>query len=168
MKKSIIFFIAIALLLSFSLVSFSQVKKPYTIEIRSSKKIDRYTYQFEIWIKSNTAVNITSYQCSFKYNNSIVNSGELKFNYVNNSCQLNNKPITYKLFTLNDLIAFASGPGNDIVKGEKRIGTFTIKNTNEFKKGERINLQWNFDGAEKTIILGNDFEEITNSFNFLK
>jgi hypothetical protein len=140
----------------------------YQIEIKNSKKINNKTYEAEIYIKAQKKINLSAYQCAFTFNEKILNSGILKYEYVQGSSELNNKPLTSQIVTSGNqlILAFASGPGFEQIYIEKRIGTFRLTSTKDFIKKEKINLQWNFDGPINTIILGTDSKNITNYFNF--
>ena len=145
------------LLLLFSIFVFPQGNNnAYQIEVKSSKKINNKTYEAEIYIKAPKKINLSAYQGAFTFNQKILSGGTLKYEYVQGSSQLNNKPMTSQIVTSNNqlMLAFASGPGLEQIDKEKRIGTFRLTSTKDFVKNEKIYLEWNFDNKINTIIMG--------------
>lgn len=140
----------------------------YQIEVTTSKKINNRTYEIEIYIKVPKKINLFAYQCAFTFNEKILNGGTLKYEYVQGSSQLNNKPFTSQIVISNNqkILVFASAPGFEQIETEKRIGTFRLTSTKDFVKNEKIYLEWNFDSKINTIIMGTDSQNITNWFYF--
>lgn len=108
---------------------------------------------------------LTSYQCAFSFNQSVLLSN-LSFQYIPESSELVNQPDLY--IGVDNIdgeyeLTFVSYIGNDIITSTKSlIGRFIISadNLSELKK---LNLQWNFDGTINTILTGENFDNITNT-----
>jgi hypothetical protein len=128
-------------------------------------KPNPYTFEFDVYIKSNGADFIlTSYQCSFSFNKTIRNGGNLSFNLIEGSSELTNYPsaaigidnsgTTWKL-------QFASNSGSDIISNQnKKVGRFRISNTNVWAN-VLPEIKWNFAGLNNTILTDINFNDIT-------
>ncbi len=125
------------ILLLISHVTFINAEVNYSMELRNGVMIDHRTYEFEVYIKAtNQDFILTSYQCVFLFNTSIINNGYLTFSYVDGTSELNNEPVLsvgIKDFSGTKKLTFASLPGNEIIhQNDIRIGKFRFKNTTTF------------------------------------
>jgi len=141
------------------------------MSLNNAEKVDSYTFEFDVTIKSTGSnFTLTSYQCSFSFNQLIINGGNISFNYVGSTSQLNNPPslaIGYDSISGAPRLHFASNAGNDnITSTEKKVGRFRVQNSNIF--GNYCpDLTWNFDGLSNTILTGSGFTNITVPNNHL-
>ena len=160
-------YLLLLFLLASSVMLFPQSDNSYQIDIKNVKQTNSKTYEFEVYIKTPKSINLTSYQCIFTFNQSVINSGDLKLEYISNSSQLVNKPIKSELlFVDNQLqLAFASGPGLEQINGQKMIGKFRLSNTSDFTK-DKLDLQWLLSGETGTIFSGTNYKNITTDFIF--
>lgn len=164
--------ICFAVLLMFTIALKSQVQ--YEMSVSSIELVNENNLEFEVHIKSlSGSFELTSYQCAFTFNKTIINGGELNLFYINGSSQLNNIPtasVGIKTDQISDELTFASMPGSDMITtASKRVGRFQLQNTNSFSiSSEYIsNLTWDFDGWITTIVTGTGFADITNSNNHI-
>ena len=133
---------------------------------------DSKHYQFDILLKSQGGdFELTSYQCSFKFNNAITNGGTLSFSYVSSSSELNNPPSSGGCFILNTdgspELAFGSNVGNDLISSTyKKLGKFQITNTVNFPATDP-GIAWDFSGSIQTIFTGTGFSDITNDGQYI-
>lgn len=146
--------------------NFSQSQLDYTMSLSNGVKVNYNTIEFDITIKStSSSFTLTSYQCSFLFNCSIANGGELSFNYIEGSSQLNNLPtlgVGINTCDAEPKLTFAAMPGSDIVTDSNTlVGRFRLTSTNAFADLDP-NIIWNFDGYVATIVMGDNFQNITN------
>lgn len=137
------------------------------VTITNINKANSKVYEFDIFMDG-TNLNITSYQCALGFNQNMINGGTLTFEYITGTCEINNPP-TFGL-GVNSTdgpreLTFGSGPGNDIINSQKRLGKFRLINTVNYPN-EELNLSWNFAGAISTIFTGAGFSDITNTLLF--
>jgi len=132
-------------------------------------KINDRTIEFDVLVKAlNTNFNLTSYQCSFLFNSALANGGQLSFDYIDGSSQLNNLP-TFAI-GLNSCdgepkLTFASMAGSDIItETNVCVGRFRLANTASFLNVDP-NIRWNFGGIVSTILTGESFQNITIPVN---
>lgn len=144
---------------------FGQSKPDYNMSLSNGIKINDNVIEFDVLIKgANTNFNLTSYQCSFLFNNEITNGGELTFTYIDGSSQLSNLP-TFGI-GINDIdnepkLTFASMAGSDqINQSNIVVGRFRLTNTVAFSNVDP-NINWNFEGFVATILTGDNFQDIT-------
>lgn len=159
-------YINILFVFLFAYSLFAQSNNAYQIELRNVKSVDKKTYEFEVYIKAPKDINISAYQCAFTFNKKMLSGGEMTLEYISGTSQMVNKPIAAKIEPNGNHLAFASGPGFEQIKYEKLLGKFRIKNTTDFIKNEKINLQWDFTSVINTIITGTNSDEITKWFYF--
>lgn len=163
-KLKILFGIAIIFYFSQSLILAEQA---FTIIIRDGIQLDSYTYEFDIYIRSNEGeFELTSFQCSLCIKNNDFRKNQISFFYIENSSELNNIPslaIGVNKPDSNLLLTLASFPGTDnITEEERRVGRFAIESSIPFSWAD-LGIKWNFEGNHATILTGNSFTDITNS-----
>ncbi len=154
MKYSFKIILFLTLLLNAS--SFAQ----YEMVIQNDQQTGPSVYEFEVFVKSTSdTINLTSYQLCFSFNANIANGGNLTFEYIPSSSELNNKPDknnqviadpleanTQNLFAASDV------PNTDIINTTGAIlGRFRIVNSVTFAI-INSNLSWNFLGIFQTEI----------------
>lgn len=141
----------------------------YNMKLTNGVKVNDNTIEFDVLVKGvQSTFTLTSYQCSFSFNSSIANGGELMFNYIDGTSELINLP-TFAIGINTDdnqsKLTFASMPGADIVnEANIRVGRFRLTNTIAFANLDP-NIQWNFTGNVSTILTGDNFQNITAPLN---
>lgn len=147
--------------------NYSQID--YNMSLSNGAVINNNVIEFDVLIKGiNTNFNLTSYQCSFLFNNEISNGGQLSFTYIDGTCELNNLP-AYGVGINNtdgeQKLTFASMAGSDLIPNyEVRVGRFRLQNTTSFSNVDP-NIRWNFSGYVSTILTGDQFQNITVPVN---
>ncbi|MEE9432508.1 MAG: T9SS type A sorting domain-containing protein [Melioribacteraceae bacterium] len=159
-KKQFLFLVSFLIFLTSTSTILSSPSYIMSI-VRSYNSLDK-TIELNIFIESeDESFELTSYQCALNIDG-IVTSKRLKFNYVNGSSELINKPNIYVGIDKLDgemKLTFVSYIGKDIItKQKKMVGKFLLE---RIEKNE-FDIQWNFDGVISTIITGNSFSNITN------
>ena len=152
-------------------VLFSQTN--YLMTLTNPVQNDSKSLEFEIKIKSSdTDFILSSYQCSLTFNLNLLENDSISLEYLSNSSQLGNAPISIIGYDSSDGInklIFVSGIGSDVIsKEEKLIGKFKISSSVDFTV-DNLHLMWNFTGSANTILTGTDFADITvpnNHLNF--
>ncbi|MGE5805302.1 MAG: hypothetical protein ACM34M_05880, partial [Ignavibacteria bacterium] len=164
--RYVVYLILLISLFSNSFI-YSQVN--YVMSIDNGRYINNNTFEFDIYINSNTEpFELTSYQCVLSFNKNLAKDGTLRFIYVDGSSDLSNFPVSSIGINSTDNfkeLTFASMPGSDnISKDSKKVGTFQLESSNSFEinKGE---ISWNFDGMIGTILTGSQYENITQPSN---
>ena len=138
----------------------------YLMSLSNPQIIDDKNIEFDVNIKSNgQAFVLTSYQCVFDINSEFLNDSSFCFEYIPSSSQMKNSPI-YGVGCVkidgSRKIHFASGAGKDTIDNHSvKIGRFKIRKSS-YLLIDSLNLKWSFTGIYKTIITGENFEEITN------
>lgn len=156
----------LTLLLCFFALSISKAEVIYTMELKNGIFIDQRTYEFEIYIMADQGdFTLNAYQCSFLFNKAIINYGILSFEYIQGTCELNNKP-AYGIGVSGSfwmpVLTFASYVGQDLIQNTiKRLGKFRIRNSVTFG-GNLPAIKWQFGNLYPTIICGNGYKNITN------
>ena len=141
----------------------------YIMQIENETLTDDCVIEFEVVIKSIEAdFNLTSYQCSFSFNNEALDKEELEFSYIDGTSELSNPPssaIGNKSFGENHHLTFASRAGNDVIPTEgKVIGKFRIENSKPIL-AVNPNLFWDFDQINNTILTDELYRNIVNPDN---
>lgn len=157
------------ILLSFLAASLCYSQIDYNMSLSNGAIINNNVIEFDVLIKGiNNNFNLTSYQCSFLFNNEISNGGQLSFTYIEGTCELNNLP-AYGIGINNtdgeQKLTFASMAGSDLItNNEVRVGRFRLQNTTPFSNVDP-NIRWNFSGYVSTILTGDQFQNITVPVN---
>jgi hypothetical protein len=156
-------------LMTFVISNLSFSQPDYNMSLNNGVRVNLNTIEFDISIKSlNTSFNLTSYQCSFLFNNAVANGGQLSFTYIDGSSQLSNLPtfaIGINSFDGQPKLTFASMAGTDLISNnEVVVGRFRLKNTNAFANVDP-NISWSFGGFVSTILTGESFQNITTPVN---
>lgn len=155
--------------LFFTLQIFVQAQAHYLMKLTNPVQLNNKTLEFDLIIKSTGEdFSLSSYQCSFSFDLNIGLNDSIRFNYIENSSELDNYPVNVIGYDttdgLNKLI-FVSGIGNDLITSEEKlVGKFTIYSSLEFSE-ENLKLEWNFKGSANTIVTGDNFTNITDSLN---
>lgn len=157
------------LLISLVITSSSLSQVDYQMTLSNGVKVNETTIEFDVIIKSlNNNFTLTSYQCSFLFNQEIANGGQLSFTYVNGSSQLSNLPSFAVGINSNDgeyKLTFASMAGSDLITpAEIVVGRFRIQNSISLINIDP-NIRWCFSGFVTTILTGENFQNITSSAN---
>ncbi len=154
----------------FILLSYLIIAQPtYLMNLGSPQVINNETIEFDVNIESTGGYFIlTSYQCVFDVNSEFLNDTSFCFEYIPSSSELSNTPI-YGLGCCNvdglKKIHFASSAGRDSITNHfLRVGRFRIKKS-AYLLIDSLNVNWTFDGIYKTILTGENFQEITESSN---
>ena len=150
-----------------SSLTYSQVN--YVMSIDNGRYINNNTFEFDIYIKSNTEpFELTSYQCVLSFNKNLAIDGTLRFNYIDGSSDLSNFPVSSIGINSTDNLkelTFASMPGSDnISDNSKKVGTFQLESSNSFEIN-KPEISWNFNGMIGTILTGSQYENITQPSN---
>lgn len=146
---------------------FSQVN--YNMTLSNGVRVDENTIEFDVLIKSlNDNFTLTSYQCSFLFNQEIANGGQLSFTYITGSSQLSNLP-TFAIGINNSdgehKLTFASMAGSDLITTSNIVvGRFRLQNSVPIPNIDP-NIRWSFSGFVSTILTGENFLNITSSVN---
>ena len=164
MPQKIIFSSFLLGMFLFSTVSFPQTR--YNMIVSNVEMVGDGIIEFEVNIKSiDDSFILTSYQCSFIFNEEMGKGDRLSLNYIVGTSQLSNEPIL--AVGVNELygkskLTFASLPGLDTITNSiVRIGRFRFLIKTTFINAEP-NITWNFDGFVTTILTGESFQNITN------
>ncbi|MGE5812347.1 MAG: T9SS type A sorting domain-containing protein [Ignavibacteria bacterium] len=157
------------LLISLFSTSFIYSQVNYVMSIDNGRYINNNTFEFDIYINSNTEpFELTSYQCVLSFNKNLAKDGTLRFIYVDGSSDLSNFPVSSIGINSTDNfkeLTFASMPGSDnISKDSKKVGTFQLESSNSFEIN-KAEISWNFDGMIGTILTGSQYENITQPSN---
>jgi hypothetical protein len=162
------------LLLIATIVSFvggdSFAQTDYIMSIVNDEKINDNTIEFDVFIRSALSTFVlTSYQCSFAFNQHIINNGNLSFSYIPQTSELDTLiPATSIGLVDQDgyyFLTFASLPGNETISTTgKKVGRFRLTNSNIFTN-EGLNIKWGIGGYVPTLLTGNAFSDITNRLN---
>ncbi len=157
------------LLISLVITSSSLSQVDYQMTLSNGVKVNETTIEFDVIIKSlNYNFTLTSYQCSFLFNQEIANGGQLSFTYVNGSSQLSNLPSFAVGINSNDgeyKLTFASMAGSDLITpADIVVGRFRIQNSISLANIDP-NIRWCFSGFVTTILTGENFQNITSSAN---
>ncbi len=141
----------------------------YIMQIENETLTDDCVIEFEVVIKSTeTDFNLTSYQCSFSFNNEALNENNLKFEYIQGTSELTNPPssaIGNKSFSGTHHLTFASRAGTDVIPKEgKVIGKFRLENSEPIL-AVNPNLFWDFDQINNTILTDEQYRNIVNPDN---
>ena len=147
-------------------VTFSQ---NYMMSVENINQTDT-TYEFDVTItKTVSDFYLSSYQCSFNFNNAVANGGKLTFSYIPGSSELLNSP-TYSI-GVNTLdgnmeMAFASAafPLEKITSVKKTVGRFRLHNSVSFGKYP-FGLKWCFNGNSCTVVLNGKYQDITTKIS---
>lgn len=158
-----VWFLVLYFLLSSNLI-FAQPN--YSMKLSNGVKVNANTIEFDVTIKStNSSFVLTSYQCSFLFNQSISNGGQLSFTYIEGSSQLSNLPSFAIGINNTDgeaKLTFASMAGSDQITTQKKVvGRFRLQNNVALINADP-NIQWNFEGFVSTILTGEFFQNITS------
>ncbi|MGE5847620.1 MAG: T9SS type A sorting domain-containing protein [Ignavibacteria bacterium] len=164
--RYVVYLILLISLFSNSFI-YSQVN--YVMSIDNGRYINNNTFEFDIYINSNTEpFELTSYQCVLSFNKNLAKDGTLRFIYVDGSSDLSNFPVSSIGINSTDNfkeLTFASMPGSDnISKDSKKVGTFQLESSNSFDIN-KAEISWNFDGMIGTILTGSQYENITQPSN---
>jgi len=132
--------------------SFAQYQMILTNDIQTSPT----EYEFDVFVKSTSGtIDLTSYQLVFKFNNGIVNGGNLSFSYLSGSSDLSNPPNVGVGITddgASQNLTTASNPGHDYVStSDVKIGRFKLTNTVPFSI-QMTNVAWDFAGGNATEV----------------
>ena len=164
MPHKIIYSSFLLVMYIFSTVSLPQTR--YNMIVSNVEMFGDGIIEFEVSIKSiDDSFILTSYQCSFVFNEEMGKGDRLSFNYIGGTSQLSNEPIL--AVGINELygkskLTFASWPGLDTITNSiVRIGRFRFQNKTSFADTEP-NITWNFEGFVTTILTGELFQNITN------
>lgn len=142
----------------------------YEMDIKDVNHSGANELEFNITIRGvENPFTLTSYQVSLALANLNQLPDDVQFSYVENSTQLSNSP-SYGVHASNSdgkpEVTFAALPGTDTIMNEALIvGTFKI--TSVSVDLSEVNLKWDFEGINSTIILGDDFLNITSPANHL-
>ncbi|MGE5798082.1 MAG: T9SS type A sorting domain-containing protein [Ignavibacteria bacterium] len=164
--RYVVYLILLISLFSNSFI-YSQVN--YVMSIDNGRYINNNTFEFDIYINSNTEpFELTSYQCVLSFNKNLAKDGTLRFIYVDGSSDLSNFPVSSIGINSTDNfkeLTFASMPGSDnISKDSKKVGTFQLETWNSFEIN-KAEISSNFDGMIGTILTGSQYENITQPSN---
>lgn len=161
------------ILLSITFITLStysvKAQPDYEMSLTNGDMISDTEIEFDIVLRAiNTTFTLTSYQCSFSFNDAVRNGGELTFSFVEGSSNLSNLPafgIGVNTFDGDPKLTFASMAGEDLInESTVVVGRFKITNTVPFNNVDP-NINWNFGGFVSTIITGDAFQDITNPNN---
>lgn len=158
------------LLLTFLVIpQFCLSQVDYQMTLSNGVKVNETAIEFDVLIKSlNSNFTLTSYQCSFLFNQEIANGGQLSFTYVNGSSQLSNLPSFAVGVNNNDgeyKLTFASMAGSDLITpSEIVVGRFRLQNSISLSNIDP-DIRWCFGGIVTTILTGENFQNITSSAN---
>ena len=158
------------LVLIISNTSFSDTE--YFIEVSNIERVNNSTFEFDVYIKAQTAqFELTSYQCAFSFNTNISSSPSFVFSYINGSSQLTNIPPAAGIGVNNSdgelKLTFASLPGKEFISSKYlKIGRFRLSTSGIFNE-QSPEIKWCFSGKINTIFTGANFEEVTDSSNYV-
>ena len=156
------------LVLIISNTSFSDTE--YFIEVSNIERVNNNTFEFDVYIKAQTAqFELTSYQCAFSFNTNISSSPSFVFSYINGSSQLTNIPPAAGIGVNNSdgelKLTFASLPGKEFISSKYlKIGRFRLSTSGIFNE-QSPEIKWCFSGKINTIFTGANFDEVTDSRN---
>ncbi|MEO8399982.1 MAG: hypothetical protein ABI550_09250, partial [Ignavibacteriaceae bacterium] len=152
-------------ILAFAFSAFA-AQPSYEMKIDNPALINEKTVEFDITIQSKDQnFLLTSYQCVLEVNSNLSADTSIKFEYINSTSDLSNPPsygIGFGMMDGAPKIHFASFPGNDTITNKIiKIGRFRVTDDNPFQI-DSLKIQWDFESLNKTILTGDNFEEITN------
>ncbi len=137
----------------------------YLMDLSSPQIVDEKTIEFDVNLRSTEQDFIlTSYQCAFNIDSQFLNDTSFCFEYIPSTSQLSNAPL-YGI-GCNKLdgtrkIHFASSAGEDTITTHPiRVGRFVIKKSPSVII-DTLHINWAFDGIYRTILTGENFQEIT-------
>lgn len=158
--------LVVALLNTF--IKDSVAQPDYLMSAANVEKVNSSTYEFDVYIKS-TGINftLTSYQCVFSFNQTVINNGTLNFSFIPGTSELVNLPPAAAIGLLSSfgsyVLTFASMPEEEIISSvNKKVGRFRLTNSVPYTI-TTFNLRWRFTGLLATILTGTGFNDITNS-----
>lgn len=166
--KTIVLFLTIVT--SYPIKLYSQTQPGYLMSIANVQRMNNNIYEFDVYMRSTGSIfHLTSYQCVFSFNQSIINNGSLTFSYIQGTSELQYIPPATAVGLINTygayVLTFASLPESELITSvSKRVGRFRLTNSVSFLNTS-INLRWRFIGLVKTILTGSSFTNITNTFN---
>lgn len=181
-------FIGIFMLIAF----FIKAQNPtYEMYVTNESQPDSKTYQFDVYLLSTgkNTLELANVQFGLGFDTSITNGGTLNFSYVKGSSQLksNQSPVNVSIskpsdvYIINDIpFRFVNqlarpGPGSgnaSIISSIKnkcdspgtRIGTYILKNTEEFKPNSTCkHIFSNVNGAGRSRTIVNAYVEKMNT-----
>lgn len=138
----------------------------YEMKIDDCEKISESQFEFSVYLNGlEDDFVVTSYQGVFAFNQDVLNSDSLYFEFVPESSEMPSlapNKVHIDTVGVNIRLMFASGIANDSIGTErKRIGKFIVKSKSNFREGA-LNLEWLFDGDKLTLVLGKNFSVITD------
>lgn len=139
----------------------------YEMTLSNGVRVNENTIEFDVLIRSlNDNFSLTSYQCSFLFNQEIANGGQLSFTYIIGSSQLSNLP-TFAVGINNTdgeyKLTFASMAGSDLISTTNLVvGRFRLQNSLPMINVDP-NIRWSFSGFVSTILTGENFMNITSA-----
>ncbi len=147
-------------------LTFTTLAQPsYLMNLSSPQIVDDKTIEFDVNIESTGPDFIlTSYQCAFNLDSQFFNDTSFCFEYIPSTSELNNAPLYGVGCDKVDgtrKIHFASSAGLDSITSHPiRVGRFMIKKSSALIV-DSLHIIWAFDGIYKTILTGENFQEIT-------
>ena len=145
----------------------------YEMSLKNGGQVDGQVFEFDVFIKAiapTTSFVMSAYQMSLLFNSTFSGSGQLNIIYIPSSSSLSNKPnAALGIFDDNGTleINIASFVGYDTIgTSQKKIGAFRIENTVPFTH-DTAGIKWDFKNDLRTIVLGENFIEITELGNFI-
>ncbi len=145
--------------------SATPAQSTYLMNFTNPQQANDKAIEFDINIKStNNNFILTSYQCAFIVNQVFVNDTSFCFEYIQSTSQLTNPPAFGVGCTNLDgsrIIHFASSAGKDSITSiPLKVGRFRIKKSSSIRV-DSLQVNWSFDGIYRTILTGENFQEIT-------
>lgn len=138
----------------------------YDVALGNTVYMNERLIEFDVYIKTNTLLTVTSYQGALSFNQAIKKpAAQLTFSYIPNSSELINVP-RFAIGINSNLLTFASGPGIETILGQKKIGRFKLQSDLPFNILD-LNLAWVTVGNVNTIITGFNYQNITPNAQFL-
>jgi len=140
----------------------------YEMDVKDINHKNNNEIEFYVTIRGVEApFNLTSFQVALRLNNLEQLGEDVVFSYIDNSSELTNIP-AYGIHASNydglPEVTFAALPGNDVIaESPKTVGKFLISSSSTDLS--EVNLEWDFEGINSTIILGDNFSNITSPEN---
>lgn len=151
---------------------FVSAQTEYNLTLTNVTRPNQKSIEFDVYaVSSNEIFNLIAYQCSFLFDNSFANGGNLSFTYIEGSSHFTNPPV-YGVSVregsnnTESEITFASMVGSDIIAHDSiLVGRFRLQNTTAFSSSP-LSIAWNFEGPSGSMVIGDSFQNITLPINF--
>lgn len=138
----------------------------YKIFVDNIYQVDSHEMEFDIFIESGSGIQLNAYQMFFKISMDLSIYDQLVFQYLNGTTELKNVPVkTYARKQIDhSIIGLSSYASTETIISKKKIGRFKLICSQQFIFN-KLNMEWYSQDRYNTIIVGANFNDITNNEN---